>query len=74
MLHYSGSCCVGNLVFTQATVCQALNCFVFIDLVSKQKIRLVAELHGKSYDLDLSYITPQIVAMGFPAEGYEGMW
>jgi hypothetical protein len=38
-------------------------------MVSKKKRRFVdAEL---GIDLDLSYITPRILAMGFPSEGVE---
>ncbi|XP_065889598.1 uncharacterized protein [Dysidea avara] len=39
-------------------------------MVSKQKKRY----QDSSYDLDLSYITNQIIAMGFPSEGAESMY
>jgi hypothetical protein len=39
-------------------------------LVSKKKLRY--QLHG--FDLDLSYITSRVVAMGFPSEGAEGLY
>jgi phosphatidylinositol-3,4,5-trisphosphate 3-phosphatase/dual-specificity protein phosphatase PTEN len=38
--------------------------------VSQNKIRL----KSKRYDLDLSYITDQIIAMGFPSTGLESMY
>mmetsp|Transcript_6532 Transcript_6532/g.14121 ORF Transcript_6532/g.14121 Transcript_6532/m.14121 type:complete len:330 (-) Transcript_6532:371-1360(-) len=38
--------------------------------VSKQKRRF----HGDEFDLDLSYITDQVVAMGFPSENVEGIY
>lgn len=39
-------------------------------IISKQKRRFVDE----GFDLDLSYITPHIIAMGYPSSGVEGMY
>eukprot|EP01050_Picozoa_sp_SAG11_P009388 SAG11_NODE_877_length_6761_cov_5.177574_2_plen_430_part_00 len=39
-------------------------------LVSKKKLRWVAP----GFDLDLSYITPHLIAMGFPSDGTEGIY
>ena len=39
-------------------------------LVSKNKRRFLDE----EYDLDLFYVTPRIIAMGFPSEAVEGLY
>jgi phosphatidylinositol-3,4,5-trisphosphate 3-phosphatase/dual-specificity protein phosphatase PTEN len=47
------------------------NPFHFIKrLVSKKKNRF----YDGKFDLDLSYITKQIIAMGFPSESVEGVY
>lgn len=38
-------------------------------IVSKKKKRFISADEG--FDLDLSYITPRIIAMGFPSSGVE---
>ena len=41
-------------------------------LVSKKKNRFIDAENG--FDLDLTYVTPRIVAMGFPSEGVEATY
>lgn len=43
-------------------------------LVSKKKKRIKEKVNSKSYELDLSYITPQIIAMGFPCSDYQKLF
>jgi phosphatidylinositol-3,4,5-trisphosphate 3-phosphatase/dual-specificity protein phosphatase PTEN len=38
-------------------------------LISKNKSRFI----DRKYNLDLSYITPRIIAMAFPGEGFYGL-
>ena len=48
----------------------SLCCFTIRGLVSRQKLRWV---HGR-HDLDLSYITDHVIAMGFPSSGMESWY
>lgn len=43
-------------------------------IVSKNKLRTVEVIQNRKYDLDLTYITPKIIAMGYPAEKIESMY
>ena len=45
-------------------------CLTLRALVSKKKLRFI----GRGVDLDLSYITDRIVAMGFPSQGVEACY
>lgn len=45
-------------------------CDCFRRLVSKKKLRF--QSHG--FDLDLSYITDRVIAMGFPSSGVESLY
>lgn len=40
-------------------------------MVSGKRHRIVEEINGKKYDLDLTYITDRIVGMSFPASSFK---
>ena len=42
----------------------------FREIVSGPKNRLI----NNNYNLDLTYITPRIIAMAFPASGFESFY
>ena len=53
--------------------CEPISCWYrkyIKSIVSKKKIRL----QRKNYDLDLSYITERVIAMGFPSTGCESLY
>ena len=53
--------------------CEPISCWdrkYIKSIVSKKKIRL----QKKNFDLDLSYITKRVIAMGFPSTGCESLY
>ena len=39
--------------------------------VSGKRHRIIEEINGKTYNLDLTYITDRIVGMSFPASSFK---
>ena len=54
--------------------CETDITFLTMDLVRTLVSGKRRRFQKDSFDLDLTYITPRVIAMGFPGEGLEGAW
>lgn len=59
-----------RLLYYNILIFGKLYCKMLRNLVSGHRRRFTQD----GYDLDLSYITPRILAMGIPARGVETLW
>ena len=66
--HSLKTCCISGVCCKSCSLCAGPYCFpsrILRSLVSREKVRFQSD----GFDLDLVYLTPQILVHGFPAVG-----